>query len=51
MITPESVPGAIGPYSVGKMIVQDAGGKWGFSSGSLGMCANSGELVSDEVAS
>ena len=51
MATPSTAPTAIGPYSIGKMVKQEnGGGTWGFSSGALGMCATTGELVSDEAA-
>ena len=36
------------PFSVGKIISTDAG-KWGYSSGQIGFCANQGKLVSDEA--
>ena len=51
MVTPTEAHAPIGPYCIGKIVLQEnGGGKWGFSSGSLGMCPQSGELVSDEPA-
>ena len=44
-----NAPGPIGPFSVGKIIATDQG-KWGYSSGALGMCPQSGELVSQDVS-
>ena len=51
MVCPPDAPGPIGPFVVGKIVTTENGGsKWGFSSGALGMCPQTGELVSDEPA-
>ena len=48
MTTPATAPAPIGPYCIGKMIVTEGKGTWGYSSGALGLCAKTGDFVSQE---
>ena len=42
-------PKPIGPYTLGKKI-STPNGTWGYSAGSIGLCPQSGELVSEDPA-
>ena len=40
----------MGPFSPGKMVIQEGHGTFGYSSGQLGMCWETKKLIADEAA-